>query len=259
MIDKKGFFVVLGVLLLAAVPMTSVAASAADKAVLLDELYEQAQLERHLNWIKSSMTLDYSEYTLPEKVLDTVNQVVTVRYSTVFFRASMFNTLEEALTVDELLTLVEWYNSPLGQKILQLETVANNPFNAPRIQSYIEDRLSRQLPRSDRTALIEELMVALDVVEHGTELAATASVGARRILLEVMPVLDPGRTQPPQALKAREMPVIRRSMSERMKSIFFYTYRSLSDQEIRRYLAFARSPAMQNFQRGQVVAISRML
>ncbi|WP_263082076.1 DUF2059 domain-containing protein [Endozoicomonas sp. Mp262] len=254
MIDKKGFFVVLGVLLLAAS-----AAPASDKGVLLDELYEQAQLERQLNWIKSSMTLDYSEYTLPDKVLDTVNQVVRVRYSPLFFRVSMMNTLDEALTVDELLALVEWYNSPLGQKILKLETIANNPFNAPRIQAYIEERLSRQLPRSSRTALIEELMVALDVVEHGTELAATASVGARRILLEVMPVINEGARRPPQALKAREKPAIRRTMSERMKSIFFYTYRSLSDQEIRRYLEFARSSAMQNFQRGQVLAIGRML
>ena len=44
-----------------------------------------------------------------------------------------------------------------------------------------------------------------------------------------------------------------------MKGILFYTYRGLSDQEIRRYLDFARGTAMQNFQRGQVQAMSRML
>ena len=204
---KKGLIaVIITALLMAGSPV-----GATGKDVLLDELYEQAELERQLRWIKSSMMLDYAEYALPTDVLDAFNQVVKVRYSQVFFKASMMNTLDEALTVDELLQLVEWYNSPLGQKILRLEAIANNPINAPRIQAYIDERLSKQLPRSSRAELIEELMVALDVVEHGTELAATASVGVQRLLREVMPVMD-GRSSPlPQLLKAREKPKIRRT------------------------------------------------
>ncbi len=257
----KGFIAVFIRVWLAGAVLLSVAsqAIAMGKEVLLDELYEQAELERQLHWIKASMTLDYSEYSLPDPVLDTVNQVVRVRYSPAFFRVSMLNTLDEALTVEELLILVEWYNSPLGKKILRLESQANNPINAQRIQTYIDEKLSRQLPRSSRTELIEELMLALDVVEHGTELAATASIGAQRLLREVMPVLDGRQNRPSQVQKAQEKPAIRRAMSERMKSILFFTYRSLSDQEIRRYLDFARSTAMQNFQRGQVQAMARML
>ena len=65
--------------------------------------------------------------------------------------------------------------------------------------------------------------------------------------------------RPVQVLKAREKPAIRKGMSNRMRSIFLYTYRSLPDHEIRSYLAFARENAMQNFQRGQVQAMARML
>ena len=252
---KKGLVaVIITTLLMLAQPL-----GAAGKGVLLDELYEQAELEQQLRWIRSSMMLDYAEYGLPVEVLDAFNQVVKVRYGTDYFRNSMVNTLDEALTMDELLELVEWYNSPLGQKILRLETIANNPINTPRIEKYIDERLSKQLPRSSRAELIEELMIALDVVEHGTELAATASVGVQRLLKEVMPVIKGSSSASPQALKAREKPEIRRGMHERMKGILFYAYRSLSDQEIRRYLDFSRGTAMQNFQRGQVQAMARML
>ncbi|WP_257279863.1 MULTISPECIES: DUF2059 domain-containing protein [unclassified Endozoicomonas] len=232
---------------------------AADKGVLLDELYDNAQLEQQLGWVLSSMTIDQKQYTLPPEVVNTVNQVVKVRYSPGLFKSSMEATLDEALSVGELLKLLDWYNSSLGQKILRLEMEANDPRNALRMQAYIEDKLSRELPRTSRIRLIEELMETLDAVELGTELAASASVGAKRILHEVMPINDGRPLRPPEVLKAREKPVIRKGMNDHMRYVYLYTYRSLPDNEIRAYLNFARSTAMQNFQRGQIQAIARIL
>ncbi|MDD7804491.1 MAG: DUF2059 domain-containing protein [Endozoicomonas sp. (ex Botrylloides leachii)] len=252
---KKGLIAVLITVLLAVTPPL---AATANKGVLLDELYEKAQLQQRLGWIRSSMMLDNSEYGLPTEVLDAFNGVVNVRYGVNYFRSSMINTLNEALTMDELLQLVEWYNSSLGKKILKLENTANNPAYAASIDVYINERLSKQLPRSSRTELIEELMTTLDVIEHGTELAATASVGVRRLLKEIMPLMK-GSHAPLESLKEKEKPEIRREMQARMKGILFYAYRTLSDQEIRQYLDFSRSTAMQNFQRGQVQAMARVL
>lgn len=232
---------------------------AAGKQVLLDELYEQASLDHQLPWMLSSMTLDYADYGLPVEVLNVFNSVVKVRYSPDYYRSSMLKTLDEALTMEELLELVEWYNSPLGKKILQLEAFANNPTNEASIERYIEERLSKQVPRSSRAELIQELMIALDLVEHGTELAATASIGVQRLLKEVMPVTKKYFTKPSPALKAREKPEIRREMQKKMKGILFYTFRTVSDEEIRLYLDFSRESAMKNFQRGQAQAIARML
>ena len=253
---KKGWLAISLTVLL----MFSAAPGASNREVLLDELYEQAGLEQQLRWIKASMALDYSRYGLPVEVLDAFNLVIKVRYGTDYFRRSMMGSLAQSLTVEELLALVEWYNSPLGQKILQLETIANNPINAHRVEKYIDERLAKQLPRSSRATLINELMVTMDVVEHSTELAATAAAGAHRLLREIMPgALSNNTPDSPQALKAREKPTIRRGIQKKMKGILFYTYRSLSDQEIERYLAFTRTSAMQNFQRGQVQAIAKMM
>ncbi|WP_194842487.1 DUF2059 domain-containing protein [Endozoicomonas sp. OPT23] len=232
---------------------------AADKGLLLTELYENARLERQLGWILNSMTLDQRNYQLPDKVIDTVNLVVKVRYSPKLFKTSMEATLDEALSIGELLKLIDWFNSNLGQKVLRLEMEANDPRNALRMQAYIEEKLTRELPRTSRIRLIEELMETLNAVELGTELAASASVGARRILHEVMPVNDGRPLRPPQIQKAREKSAIRKGMNDHMRSAFLYTYRGLSDKEIRAYLDFARSTAMQNFQRGQIQAIARIL
>ncbi|OED40863.1 hypothetical protein ACH42_15475 [Endozoicomonas sp. (ex Bugula neritina AB1)] len=239
--------------------MLPLSLQATDKQLLLDELYTNAQLERQLTWIQSSMTLQQSEYSLPKQVVDTVNQVVDVRYSPDFFRASMTATLDEALSVGELLKLIDWYNSELGQKVLRIEAEANDPANNQRMQAYINEKLTQQIPRTSRIRLIEELMEALDAVELGTELAASASVGAQRLLREVMPGRDSKSVRPEQVLKAREKPAIRKVMADKMRAIFLYTYRSLPDYEIRMYLEFARDSAMQNFQRGQILAIARML
>ncbi|WP_422134910.1 MULTISPECIES: DUF2059 domain-containing protein [unclassified Endozoicomonas] len=233
--------------------------TAADKGALLDELYDDAQLEQQLGWVLSSMTINQKEYSLPPEVVSTVNQVVKVRYSPDLFKSSMEATLDEALSIGELLKLLDWYNSALGQKILRLEMEANDPRNAERMQAYIQEKLSTELPRTSRVRLIEELMETLDAVELGTELAASASVGAKRILHEVMPINDGLPLRPPEVLKAREKPIIRKGMNDHMRYVYLYTYRSLPDSEIRDYLNFARSSAMQNFQRGQILAIARIL
>ncbi len=229
------------------------------KHQLLDKLYDQTGLERQLDWIHDSMTLQRQKYPIPEPVVDTVNQVVKIRYSPDFFRASMKVTLDEALSVGELDRLIDWFGSPLGKKILRLEAEASNPANQAKMEKYIREKLSAELPRNSRIILIEELMEALDAVELSTELAASASVGAQRMLREVMPAGAEQPMRPAQVLKAQEKPYIRKDMPERMRDIFLYTYRSLPDSDIQRYLDFARKSAMQNFQRGQIQAISRML
>lgn len=238
--------------------ITNVFASS-EKDLLLDRLYEQTGLEHQLGWVHDSMTIPKRQYPIPGPVVDTVNQVVKVRYSPDFFRTSMKATLDEALSVGELAQLIDWFESPLGQKILRLEAAANDPENQAQMEAYIEEKLSKEIPRNNRVRLIEELMEALDVVELSIELAASASVGAQRMLREVMPIGTEPPMRPIQVLKAREKPYIRKEMPEKMRNIFLYTYRSLRDQEIQQYLDFARENAMKNFQRGQIQAISRML
>lgn len=253
-VNRKGFAVALIMLLL-----SPGQAFSADKQVLLKELYDNAHLERQLDWVRASMMLDGRDYSLPETVVSTMNRVVEVRFSRAYYRSSMLATLDEALSVGELLKLLDWYNSSLGQKVMQLEVAANDPANRLRMQAYMEDKLSRQLPRTSRIRLIEELMETLDAVELSTELVASTSVGAQRMLREVMPMQDGRPMRPPEILKAREKPNIRKGMNDEMRNMYLYTYRSLPDKEIRAYLDFARSTAMQNFQRGQIQALARML
>lgn len=233
--------------------------ASSEKNQLLDKLYDQTGLERQLSWMHDSMTLQEQQYPIPETVVDTVNQVVKVRYSPDFFRSSMKSTLDEALTVGELARLIKWFESPLGQKIIRLEAQTNNPENQARMEAYIQEKLSKGIPRNRRVNLLGELMEALDAVELSTEIAASVSVGAQRMLREVMPAGAEQPMRPVQVLKAQEKPHIRREMPTRMRNIFLYTYRSLPDHEIQRYLDFSRGNAMQNFQRGQIQAMSRML
>ena len=229
------------------------------KELLLEELYESARLEQQLDWVRESLTLQTSEYALPRNVIKIMNQVVEIRYSPDYFRSAMVTTLDEALSAREAESLLGWYSSPLGQKILRLEAEANNPANTDSIENYIENTLLLQSPREDRLALIESLMEVMDVVNLNTELAASVSVKAQQLLREVMPNVD-GKPMPsPRALLAKEKAAVRKDMVEKMWGIFLFTYRALPDHEIRQYLEFASDNAMQNFQRGQVQAIVSML
>ena len=162
-------------------------------------------------------------------------------------------TLDEALTMAELAQLIDWFESPLGQKILALEAEANKPESRAQMNAYIEDKLSDVAPRRNRVQLIEELMATLDTVELSTELTASATLGAQRMLHEVMPV-----NQQSHALSAAERSHIQTKMTVAMRDILLYTYRALPDDELQQYLDFARKSAMQNFQRGQIQALSRM-
>ena len=98
------------VCLLASLIFAGSATASADKELLLEQVYEQAGLERQLDWIHDSMTLPPQRYAIPEPVIDTVNQVVRIRYSADFFRTSMTSTLDEALTMSELAQLIDWFD-----------------------------------------------------------------------------------------------------------------------------------------------------
>ena len=119
--------------------------------------------------------------------------------------------------------------------------------------AYIEEKLSVTSMRQERVTLIEELMATLDTVELSTELTANAALGAQRMLREVMPAKQQSRQ-----LEVGERFQIQQQMKGTMRDILLYTYRSLHDDEIQQYLDFARKSAMQNFQRGQIQALSRI-
>ena len=140
-----------------------------------------------------------------------------------------------------------------------MEAEANNPANTDSIENYIENTLILQSPREDRLALIESLMEVMDVVNLNTDLAANVSVKAQQLLREVMPNVDGKPMLSQRALLAKEKAAVRKEMVEKMWGILLFTYRTLPDHEIRQYLEFASDNAMQNFQRGQVQAITTML
>ncbi|MGB0360822.1 MAG: DUF2059 domain-containing protein, partial [Endozoicomonas sp.] len=241
-LDSKRLIVVflLVPLLFLQLLFSSMVYAVTEKDLLLDKLYDETGLERQLNWIHDSMTLQQQQLRLPETVVETVNQVVEIRYSPNFFRSSMKSTLDEALSMGELSRLIRWFESSLGQKILRLESAANDPANQTMMEAYIEEKLSQGVPRNFRLSLIEELMDALNAIEFSTELAASASAGAQRMLQEVMPSGDTQPIQPAQIIKAQEKPHIRKQMPDRMRNVFLFTYRSLPDQELQQYIQFAR-------------------
>ncbi|PJE78455.1 hypothetical protein CI610_02600 [invertebrate metagenome] len=230
-----------------------------DKSVLLDELYRNAQMENQLSWLRDGLMLEKNAYALPAEVVNTVNRIVSVRYSSDYYQQSMLSSLGADLSIGDLLELTNWYDSPLGQKIIRLEMMANDPTNKSRVQAYIDEHLSVKLPRSERVLLVEQLIEALDAVNSSAELSAGISVRAQKLLQVVMPEPDHKQEMTDKIQIGLEEPLIREQLQKQIRQLFLYTYRSLSDDELKSYLDFARSSTMQHFQRSQVHSLVQLL
>ncbi len=147
-----------------------------------------------------------------------------------------------ALTARQLDDALAWLDSPLGRRITALENAAADPAAGPRMEAYARE-IEKRPPAKSRSDLIGELNLATGAGDFNAVIVEAAILASALGLNAAQPVQQ---QQPPDVIRQRvnsSVPGLRK-MTEKLVTLeMLYAYQSLSDQELRSYLKFVKSPS----------------
>ncbi|HMK44349.1 MAG TPA: hypothetical protein VK445_09450, partial [Dissulfurispiraceae bacterium] len=147
--------------------------------------------------------------------------------------------LQEHMSVTDIRSVMKWINSPLGRKVSKLEAEASTAAAFREIKKLLEQGVKR----TRRTALLAKLDKAVKATDVGVSIAINLQVAFILAATAEMPEEQrPAMEEITKEVKEGKEQ-LRLAMERETMAGFIYTYRSLTDTEIKRYIAFAESEA----------------
>jgi hypothetical protein len=147
--------------------------------------------------------------------------------------------MQENLSEAEIRTILKWIDSPLGRKISRMEAGASTP------EAYMEIRRLSEKPleKSERVTLLLKLDDAVKATEVGLSISINLQVAFILAVTSELPEDQRPSFDRIMAEVNHDRPRMRQAMERETIAGFLYTYRHLTDGEIREYIAFAESEA----------------
>lgn len=216
------------------------------------ELYQASGMAQHQQHFQAALASAQQRYgsQLPPTVRDTLVRNSSRRFELAAMHDRAQTRLALELNEQQMQRALDFFNSPLGQRIVAAETRASSPGGASTMQQGLpEMELSPA-----RRALIERLAVRLPALEMGVEvstaltgLAAQSANDLLGGLLGTAPAGDSGRER------------LRQQMRPNLPNTLAYVYRDLDDAELTRFAEWAESDAGQAFYNAAERAVQEAL
>lgn len=232
-------------LCLAPVAGWSQSASEAD----LRDLYVKSGLGRHLEQFPKMVQFGFDQQIgsapnaqdIPKGMATAIRKAISDAYAPDRTREVVLVNLREKLSSADVRTALAWLESPTGAKCTALEEAAGTPDAFVEIQEFAA-QLQDAPPSEERVELLRQLDAVAGATELGVALALHTQVAIVLTLMSSLPAeqqipLDDLLTQAEQA-----KPALEAAISQQNLLGFLYAYRTLSLDELREYLDFARSP-----------------
>ncbi len=148
--------------------------------------------------------------------------------------------IKAQLGQDEMQKILAWLNSPLGKKCSALFQATATPQSTAELKAFMaKSKKSPVLPA--RRNLIQKLADATKAVETTLEVA----VNTQLVVTAVMGTTAPTEQQKPFSTILTEVfgnrPLLEPKVRQQITPLLLYLCRSLSNAELEKYLAFARS------------------
>lgn len=185
---------------------------------------------------------------LPRHALQEIREEVAKAYAPPKTREVLAKSIGEGMSAAEIRSILKWLDGPLGKKCTKLEKDAMTRQGLEKMAAFAQ-QLQKKPPPSARFKLIREL----DRVTHATTTSVAMFINTHLAVATAMTLSLPPETRKPLAQIEEELeasrPGIEKAIQEQTWVSLLYTYRPLSDAEIRAYIGFADSPVGRNYHR----------
>jgi len=189
---------------------------------------------------------------LTQKEMSDLNSMVATAFDAKAINAAVQKHIRSTLAEKDIRAALAWLNSPLGEKITRLEEDASTPAAYTEMQA-MADTLAKN---TARVAQLRKLDSAVKATEAGVSVALNIQIS----LLTAMSSQVPRDKRP----SADEIADRVNKNSAEMRSVvaqetllsFLYAYRTLTDAEVERYIAFAESESGRKYHASTAKGVS---
>ncbi len=210
---------------------------------LVRMLMQKSGLSKQIEQITSSMEAGIIESEkesgnkMSQEELSELLRIASEAFNAEILKDTVERHIRENLPEKDIRSVLQWLDSPLGKKIVKLEEESASP----EAYSAIKKLSKAPIQKSERTALLSKLDDAVKATDIGVSITINLQVA---FILAVSSDL-PAEQRPSIEAVINEIhkgkPQLRETIERETIAGFLYTYRSLNDDEIRKYIAFAES------------------
>ncbi|ARU58772.1 multipass membrane protein [Oleiphilus messinensis] len=232
-------------LLLLNAPLAVYAANI-DRAAQIEQLYLQSGIQDAIaqfpSILKEGVASSAAESEHSTRYTQQVTEIIERTIDVDDLGSQVKQHLNSKLSSEHVDSILAWLMSPLGQKVVKLETTAATMagFEEMSAQTVTLQKQYKGTPR-------EKLFENFDRATRTTEAALETAMAVQLALVGAFADAGQGAGMPDYAMLT-EMVEANRFMTrgligQQVFTNYLYTYRTLNDDELKRYIRFAESPA----------------
>lgn len=207
------------------------------RAETQEQLYDLSGMAKHQSHFQNALSAAQQRYAqqLPANVHASLVRKSNQRFEPQAMQDRARSRLAVALHDAAHTRAMEFYRSPLGRRVVALETQATAPAAVKEMQRGIP----QQQIEPQRYTLLRQLGNSLPALEVGVEV----SMALANLATDSANELLGGLFQVPVDLVSTRRENIRNQMIPELPNTLAYVYRDLSDQELKQYLQWSQSDA----------------
>jgi hypothetical protein len=194
---------------------------------------------------------------VPPFAADTIGHMVSSSFNAQKIQAEITADLESTLSDAQLQSVMDWYDTPLAQKIAAAEIAASRPEAWAEIQTRAAE-LNRRFRGSERVDMFDRF----DKASRATESAVDTSIAVQLGLATALSALkgsDAASFEQIQSQIESQRGMLEGMVNQQVFDSYLYTYRDISAQELALYIAFLESDAGSGFSRVVTNSIQRAI
>lgn len=176
-----------------------------------------------------------------QKMIMQISQIIDQAFVINESVDSISEALSTQLTEQELLSVLDWLNSPLGKKITQMEINVMSSAAYKDMQSQLLD-LQKKYRGSER----ERLFQLFDKSTNATDASLETAIAVQLTLSSAMSASSnnpqmPSYEQLKESIESNRF-MMRGIIGQQVYANYLYTYQNLTDEELKAYIDFTSTP-----------------
>ncbi len=167
-----------------------------------------------------------------------ITGMVGQAFSSTKIRGQVVADLDDGLSEATLQKVLTWYQSPLGEQVSSLEASSAKPAAWKQIERRGPE-LIKKYQGTDR----EQLFTQFDRASRATESAVDTAIAVQTAFGTAMAAFN-GQTADFDSIRAQvegQRPMLTGLVEQQVYAAYLHTYESLSDAELKNYIAFMQS------------------
>ncbi|MTI14864.1 hypothetical protein [Sansalvadorimonas verongulae] len=230
----------------------------ADNQQLLQKVYDLSGLEKQFVYMGHTFTeegLRMGRTELPDnemsnQLLSRLEEGLSAKYAPERLKNTVQHVLARELDQANIEEIIQIMEGRIWQKAVRLENRANNPDNLSELEQYVSVQLQEKLPRQIRLDLIRDLVQKTNAVDTTMNMMVSGALSAAEIMMgsEKIPA------QFEQSMRT-QMTSMKAEYEEMVTRQFLFTYRFMSDEQLKTYVSYYNTPAIQSLNKAVTTSL----